>query len=86
MFLQVSVILFTGGAWSWGVLGLGGICSRGVPGPGGSVCSRGGLPGPGGCLLWGEGCLVETPPDGLLLQAVRILLECILVLVEFRYT
>ena len=40
MFLQVSVILFTGGevpAW-------GGCLSRGVPGPGG-------LPGPGGCLV-----------------------------------
>ena len=42
---------------------LRGVCSRGVPGPGGVVCSR--------------GCLVETPR--LLLRPVRILLECILV-------
>ena len=45
----------------------------------------GGVPGLGGCLLWGGvpapgGCLVEIPPGGLLLRAVRILLECILVL------
>ena len=67
-----------GGAWSRGGL------VRGVPGPGGSAWS-------GGCLVLGylvlgalpglgEG-LVETPPRWLLLQAVRILLECILVFI-----
>ena len=66
MFLQVSVILFTGGrlvrgAYSWGVPGL-----RGESGTGGS--------GPG----------METPPGRLLLQAVWILLECILVLNRFK--
>ena len=55
MFLQMSVILFTGG----------------MPGPGG-------VPGPrGGGWSWGvpDG----DPPGWLLLRAVRILLECILV-------
>ena len=42
---------------------------------GGGVCSRG-VSAPGG----GGGCLVETPPGRPLLRAVRILLECILVL------
>ena len=55
--------------------------AAGGSGPGGSA--------PGGCLVQGGlllrgvcsggGCLVETPPRRLLLQAVRILLECILV-------
>ena len=43
------------------------------------VClSTGGVSGPGGGA-WSPGCLVETPPQRLLLRAVRILLECILV-------
>ena len=46
------------------VHGGGGGLVRGVPGLGGSAP---------------EGCLVETPPGQLLLRAVRILLECILV-------
>ena len=67
----------------------GGVCSRGSV-----VCSGGGVSAPGGsalgggCLLLG-GCLVlgglcvpgEDPPPGRpLLRAVRILLECNLVL------
>ena len=40
MFLQVSVILFTGGAWSWGVW------SRGCAFPGGGVS------GPGRGAYW----------------------------------
>ena len=55
-----------GGCLIWG-----GVPGLGVPGPRGS-CSGG--PGPGGCL-------VETPRQPLL-QAVRILLECILVSVD----
>ena len=59
MFLQVSVILFTGGCLllrecllpGGGVSGPGGACSQGVPAPGG-VCSQGvpslGGSGPGG--------------------------------------
>ena len=54
--------------------------SRGVPGPGG-------VHGPRGvCLVWGGLCLVlggswwRHSPRRLLLRAVRILLECILVL------
>ena len=52
MFLQVSVILFMGGAWSrgWcllpgegrGYLLLGDVCSQEVPAPGGGACSQGG--------------------------------------------
>ena len=47
------------------------------------------MPGPGGCLLrgvWPGGCLVEAPPPPgrLLLRAVRILLECILVVFFFQ--
>ena len=64
--------------------------ARGVPGPGG-VPGHGGLPGHGGGGVWswggdawsrgvpGPGGLVETPPRQVLLPAVRILLECILV-------
>ena len=65
MFLQVSVILFTGGclvpvgclvqggAWSWG-----GAWSRGV-------WSRGeGMPGPGGSLVLGGGAWWRPPLDG----------------------
>ena len=45
---------------------------RGVPGPVGGGLVTGGA--------WSRGgCLVETPPEWLLLRAVRILLECILV-------
>ena len=64
------------------------------------VClSIGGVPGPGVCLLPGGvvpgllgGCLVRgrvlggDPPGWLLLRAVRILLECILVLIIFLRT
>ena len=56
MFLQVSVILFTGGcACSQGVWSRGGAWSRGVPGPG-AACSGGFL------LREGGECLVETAP------------------------
>ena len=59
-----------GGAWSHR-----GVCSWGVPAPGG-------VPGPGrlyakGDLLQGE--CGDPPLRSLLLRAVRILLECILV-------
>ena len=49
----------------------------GVPGPGGSAPRWGGLV-PGGSAPGGW-CLVETPPRQPLLRMVRILLECILV-------
>ena len=61
---------------------------RGVPGPRGDVWPGGCLV-PGGAWSWGVqgvpgpgGCLVETTPapGRLLLRAVRIPLECILVL------
>ena len=77
MFLQVSDSVHRGGACSWGVPAPGegvwsggcllwGCLVRGVPAPRGGACS-GGVPG-------------EDPPRRLLLRAVRILLECILVL------
>ena len=66
-----------GGAWSGGLPGLvggacleEGVCSGGGAGLG--VCLL-----PGGCLV--GGCAWWRPPGGLLLRAVRILLECILV-------
>ena len=75
-----------GGVWFRGVPGQGGACSwGGVSGP---VCSRGGVPGPRGGVsalgggVWSRGCLVETPPGRLLLQAVHILLECIFLFPE----
>ena len=60
---------------------MGGSAPRGVPGLGGAwswegVCSRG-EPGPGGLVLGVPG---GDPPGRLLLQAVGILLECILVI------
>ena len=72
MFLQVSVILFTGGvpgpggAWSGGCLVWGGAWSRRVPGLGGAWSER--VPAPRGVPApWGgsgpRGCLVEIPPD-----------------------
>ena len=76
-----------GGVWS------GGCLVRGVPALGGCLvlgvaCSRGGAcswgclvpegSSPGGCLLWGVPG--GEPPRWLLLRAVRILLECILVM------
>ena len=70
-----------GGACSWGVPGL-----RGVPGWG--CLLQGGCLLPGGCLVWWGlflgGCLVETP-GWLLLRAVRIPLECILVIYNEFY-
>ena len=77
MFLQASVILFTGGvAWSRGVPGPGGLLLGGVPGPQGGSAPRG-VPGPGGA--WGGAGGDPPPPGRPLLRAVRILLECILV-------
>ena len=71
MFLHLSVSHSVPG----GGLLPGGCLLRGGVSPPGEVPSLGG----GGCLLPG-GCLVETPPPRwLLLQAVCILLECILV-------
>ena len=67
---------------SWGVSARGGVCSRGVSAPGEvcswGVCSWGGLLG-GLCSWGGAG---GDPPGRPLLRAVRILLECILVLFE----
>ena len=73
-----------------------GVCSRRVPDPGG--CSGGmtapGVPAPEGGLLWGMpapgGCLSQggdPPPKSrrLLLQMVRILLECIIVVRIFVF-
>ena len=74
-----GVCVFTGGgAWS------GGAWSQGVPGPGGVPGPRGCLV-PAGCLVWGRylvpgGVPGGDPPGRLLLRALRILLECILVL------
>ena len=51
----------------------------------GEVCSQGGVgSAPGGCLIPGgvwswRGLVQENPPGQLLLLAVRIILECILV-------
>ena len=64
MFLQVSVILFTGGCLVPGGSGPGGSGPRG--------CLLWGVPGPRGCLVLGGlvlggcsgGCLMETPLDG----------------------
>ena len=53
----------------------GGAFSRGVSSGGGVLAPRGVVLPPGGV------CLVETPPGQLLLRAVRILLECILVII-----
>ena len=68
IFLHLFVILFTvEGLVRGGGLLLGGACSRGVP------ALDGGMPAPGGGAWW-------RPPGQLLLRAVRILLECILVI------
>ena len=68
--------MFTGVCLSTGGSGPGGL-----PGPGGGAWSRGvGVPAPRGGRSGPGGCLVETPRR-LLLWAVRILLECILVLI-----
>ena len=60
MFLQVSVILFTGGCLVWGVSALGGAWSEGAWPRGGAWS--------GGCLLWGvpgpRGVPGGDPPDG----------------------
>ena len=82
MFLQVSVILLTGGEQR-GCLLPGGVCFGGCLLPRGCLllgvpAPRGGS-APGGVCPWGG--LVETPRGWLLLRAVRTLLECILVLV-----
>ena len=75
IFSQASVILFTGGGCL--VLG-GGLLPGGVTDPGGSAL--------GGVCSWGWGLVPgvpggdPSPPGQLLLRAVRILLECILVI------
>ena len=61
------------GVCSGGVPAPGGACSRRVPAPGGA-CSRR-VPAPRACLLRWDG----DPPLRLLLRTVRILQECILV-------
>ena len=84
------------GCLVWGVPGLGGAWSGGVPGPGGAwsggiyswrgAWSRGDICSRGGAWSWGVPCLGvpsgETPGRPLL-RAVRILLQCILVLQKF---
>ena len=77
VFTGVCDSVHMGGVWS-----RGGACFRGVPAPGGAcsweVPTPGGGSVPGGYLLQG-GAWWRPPPGRLLLQAVRILLECILV-------
>ena len=91
--LQVCVCP-QGGAWSWGLPSLGGAWSQGclLPGESGpegwlllggsgprGVPGLGGVPGPGGS---GPGGVPGGDPlRWLLLRAVRILLECILVVI-----
>ena len=60
------------------ILSTRGICSGGlgVPGPGGK----------GGCLVPERVPGGDPPPGWLLLRAVRILLECIIVLMSFYCT
>ena len=87
-YMFTGVCLSTGGGCLVGGMpGPGGLlwgdaCSGGMPAPrgparGGGACSQ-------GCLLWWggapRGCLMETPPGWPLLRAVRIPLECILVI------
>ena len=78
----MSRILFTGGcllpggAWSQGGLLPGGCLFRGVPGPRGT-CAWG-VSAPGGAW-W-------RPPERLLLRVVRILLECILVVLSGHFS
>ena len=64
----------------WGVSAPGGSAPGGVRG---KVCSWGGVCSKGGCLVpggaWSQGVPAGDAPGRLLLQAVRILLECILV-------
>ena len=85
MFLHVSVSHSVHrGCRSQGVPGSGGCLA---PGGEGSAWSGGGVPGNGrGCLVPGGvpgRVCVETPPWRLLLRAVRILLECILILMLY---
>ena len=70
----------------------GGLCPGGCPGQDLGVSAQGRCPGPGpGCVEAHGGCVSQhavrqTPPSRqLLLQMVRILLECILVLTSFNY-
>ena len=83
IFSQACVKNFVhrGGAWSGGAAwSRGGAWFRGVPGSRGCLV-LGAVPGPGGP---GPGCVWGGIPQGrLLLRAVRILLECILVLTVF---
>ena len=93
MFTGVSV--HRGVGWACLVLG-GGACSAGVSAPRGCLLRGGSAPrvvysmgsapegsAPGGACsggIWSGGYLVETPTRRPLLRAVRILLECILVM------
>ena len=65
-----------------------GVCLSigGVPGPGVCLLPGGGVPGPLGGTPGPGGVLGGDPPGWLLLRAVRILLECILVLIIFLRT
>ena len=98
MFLQVSVILFTGGGClvPRGCLVPGVALSWGGSGPVGGACSQGdawfrGVPGRGGAWsgdAWSGGMpgpegALWRPPGRLLLRAVHIPLECILVRLNF---
>ena len=73
-----------GGVCSWGVCSQGGVYSGGS-GPGGSAWGVSAVGVWGGCLFWEGGVCSQGRVPGVdplgrpLLQAVRILLECILV-------
>ena len=79
------MILLTGG---WCLLPEGSAPGEGVSAPGGGCLLLGGLVWPGGSGLEGSGLGVMSAPGGRvyapgrggLVEAVRILLECILVL------
>ena len=66
-----------GSVWSWGVSGPGGCLVLGGVSAPGEVCSWG--------VWYREGVPGGNPPGWLLLWAVRILLECILVLDLFVF-
>ena len=67
----------SGGAWSWGMPGLAGLLPGSAWSWGGAWSGR--VSAPRGACSWGWGVPGGDFPRWLLLQAVHILLECILV-------